>query len=200
MPFKIDTQMKGLYVISEDSITNHFFQKEKTSAGLLVKGHYKEVEAALYLSWLIRQGKTVETISAYYHTDDDLKDAPTLEKILLALEEQLDLLSEGAYSNYVAARQNQNWRAVDDYRYWQEIQDIWSEIDALRSRRYYENEIYHRPGIPRIETIGKRLVDAVMDLVWRLDNDEPGIQEQLTEALRETSDSILTKFNPEDWK
>ena len=200
MPFKIDTQMKGLYVISEDSITNHFFQKEKTSAGLLVKGHYKEVEAALYLSWLIRQRKTVETISAYYHTDDDLKDAPTLEKILPALEEQLDLLSEGAYSNYVAARQNQNWRAVDDYRYWQEIQDIWSEIDALRSRRYYENEIYHRPGIPRIETIGKRLVDAVMDLVWRLDNDEPGIQEQLTEALRKTSDSILTKFNPEDWK
>ena len=200
MPFKIDTQMKGLYVISEESITNHFFQKEKTSVGLLVKGHYKEVEAALYLSWLIRQGKTVETISAYYHTDDDLKDAPTLEKILPALEEQLDLLSEGAYSNYVAARQNQNWRAVDDYRYWQEIQDIWSEIDVLRSRRYYENEIYHRPGIPRIETIGKRLVDAVMDLVWRLDNDEPGIQEQLTEALRKTSDPILPKFNPEDWK
>ena len=95
MPFKIDTQMKGLYVISEESITNHFFQKEKTSAGLLVKDHYKEVEAALYLSWLIRQGKTVETISAYYHTDDDLKDAPTLEKILPALEKQLDLLSEG---------------------------------------------------------------------------------------------------------
>ena len=200
MPFKIDTQMKGLYVISEESITNHFFQKEKTSAGLLVKGHYKEVEAALYLSWLIRQGKTVETISAYYHTDDDLKDALTLEKILPALEEQLDLLSECAYSNYVAARQNQTWRAVDDYRYWQEIQDIWSEIDTLRSRRYYENEVYHRPGIPRIETIGKRLVDAVMDLVWRLDNNEPGVQKQLTEALRKTSDSILPKFDPEDWK
>lgn len=123
-----------------------------------------------------------------------------MEKILPALEKQLDLLSEGAYSNYVTARQNQNWQAMDDYRYWQEIQDIWSEIDALRSRRYYENEIYHRPGIPRIETIGKRLVDAVMDLVWRLDNDEPGVQEQLTEALRETSDSILPKFNPEDWK
>jgi len=200
MPFKIDTQMKGLYVISEDSITNYFFQKEKSSAGLLVKSHYKEIQAALYLSWLIRQGKTVETISAYYHTEDDLKDAPTLEKILPALEEQVDLFTEGEYQNYVTARQNQNWRAMDDYRYWQEIQDIWSEIDVLRSRRYYENEIYHRPGIPRIETIGKRLVDAVMDLVWRLDNDEPGVQEQLTEALRETSDLILPKFNPEDWK
>ena len=65
MPFKIDTQMKGLYVLSEDSITNYFFKREKTSAGLLVKGHYKEIEAALYLSWLIRQGKTYESIAAY---------------------------------------------------------------------------------------------------------------------------------------
>ena len=69
-----------------------------------MKGHYKEVEAALYLYWLIRQGKTVETISAYYHTDDDLKDAPTLEKILPTLEKQVDLFTEGEYQNYGTAR------------------------------------------------------------------------------------------------
>lgn len=60
--------------------------------------------------------------------------------------------------------------------------------------------MYHRPGIPRIETIGKRLVDEVMDLVWKLDNGDPGIQEKLAEAFQKTSDLVLPKFNPEDWE
>lgn len=200
MPFKIDTQTKGLYIVSEDSITNRFFQKEQTSAGLLVKNHYKEIEASLCLSWLIRQGKTVESISAYFHTDEDLKDAPPLEKLLPALEESIDSFTEGAYQNHITARENQDWRTMNDYRYWQEVQDIWSEIRDLRERRYYENEIHHRPGVPRIETIGKRLVDAIIDLVWKLDNDEPSVQEELTEAFRKTQDPVLSKLNPEDRK
>ena len=198
MPFKIDTQTKGLYVISEDSIINYFFQKETTSSGLLVKRHYKEIEASLYLSWFIREGKTYESIAAYWHEESDLKDAPHLEKIVPALEKQIDLLTDGAYSIFVEAHKKQDWRAMDDYRYWSEVQDIWSEIDALRSRRFYENDIYHRPGIPRIETIGKRLVDEIVDLVWKLDNGDSGIQEELTEAFRKTSDAVLPKYNPED--
>lgn len=200
MPFKIDTQTNGLYIVSENSITHRFFQKEQTTAGLLVKKHYREIEAALYCSWLIRQGKTVESISAYFHTEEDLKDAPPLEKLFPVLEENLNSFTEGEYQNHITARENQEWRSMDDYRYWQEVQDIWSEINDLRERRYYENEIHHRPGVPRIETIGKRLVDAIMDLVWKLDNDEPGIQEELTEAFRKTQDPMLPKLNPEDWK
>lgn len=186
MPIKIGTQTKGLYIISEEFITNHFFQKETTSSGLLVKDHYKEVEAALYLSWLIRQGKTIESISAYFHTDEDLKDAPTLEKILPALEEQIDLFTSGEYQNYINAHENKGWRAMDDFRYWWEVQNIWSEINTLREKRYYENKKHHHPGVPRIETIGKRLVDEIMGLVWALDNDEPGIQEKVKEAFMRT--------------
>jgi hypothetical protein len=185
-------------VISEDSLINYFFQKETTFSGLLVKRHYKEIEASLYLSWFIREGKTYESIAAYWHEESDLKDALHLEKIVPALEKQIDLLTEGAYSIFVEAHKKQDWRAMDNYRYWGELQDIWSEIDALRSRRFYENDIYHRPGIPRIETIGKRLVDEIMVLVWKLDNDEPGIQEELTEAFWKTSDAVLPKFNPDD--
>ena len=48
MPFNIDTQMKGVYVIGEDSIAHYFFQKEETSPGLLVKKHYTEIERALF--------------------------------------------------------------------------------------------------------------------------------------------------------
>lgn len=200
MPFKIDTQTKGIYIISEDAITHYFFQKEETSPGLLVKSHYKEIEGALYLSWLLREGKTVESISAYYHTEDDLKDAPPLEKILPALEKQIDLLTDGEYMKYVDAREKKDWKTIDNYRYWREIQDIWGEINALREKRYYENEIHHRPGVPRIETIGKRLVDEVMDLVWKLDNEAPGIQERVNEIVRKSDNSAIPDFNPEDWE
>jgi hypothetical protein len=41
-------------------------------------------------------------------------------------------------------------------------------------------------------------VDEIMVLVWKLDNDEPGIQEELTEAFWKTSDAVLPKFNPDD--
>ena len=70
MPFKIDTQMKGVYVISEDSIAHYFFQKEETSPGLLVKKHYTEIERALFSAWYIREGKCYESIVAYWHEEN----------------------------------------------------------------------------------------------------------------------------------
>jgi hypothetical protein len=152
MPFKIDTHTKGLYVISEDSIINYFFQKETTSSGLLVKRHYKEIEASLYLSWFIREGKTYESIAAYWHEENDLKDAPPLEKVVVAIEKHLDLFTEGEYQKCVAAHEKQDWKLMEENRYWREVQDIWSEINTLKEGRYYENEIHHRPGVPRIET------------------------------------------------
>ncbi len=116
MPFKIDTQMKGVYVISEDSITHYFFQKEETSPGLLVTKHYQEVEKALYLAWFLREGKCYESIAAYYHTDDDLKNAPHLEKVINALEKQVNLFTEGEYQKYTALREN--WKALKEIGYW----------------------------------------------------------------------------------
>lgn len=183
MPFKIDTQMKGVYVISEDSIVHYFFQKEETSPGVLVKKHYSKVEKALYAAWYIREGKCYESIAAYMHEEKDLEDAPHLEKVVAAIEKQVDLFTEGEYGKYVAGHEAQDWKLIGDNRYWREVQDIWVEINTLKEKRYYENKIHHHPGIPRIETVGKRLVDKIMDLVWRMDNDALGMQEELVEAF-----------------
>lgn len=183
MPFKIDTQTKGIFIIAEDSITHHFFSIDETSPGLLVKKHYSEVEKALYAAWFLREGKCYESIEAYWHEEKDLKDALHLETILSALEKQMDLLMDGEYGKHVAAHEKQDWKLMEENRYWREVQDIWSEINTLKEGRYYENEIHHRPGVPRIETVGKRLVDKIMDLVWRMDNDAPSVQEELAEAF-----------------
>jgi len=183
MPFRIDTQTKGIYIVSEDSISHHFFSIDETSPGLLVKKHYTEIERALYSAWFLREGKCYESIAAYMHDEKDLEDAPHLEKVVAAIEKQVDLFTEGEYGKYVAGHEAQDWKLIGDNRYWREVQDVWVEIDALKEGRYYENEIHHHPGIPRIETVGKRLVDKIMDLVWRMDNDAPGKQEELVEAF-----------------
>ncbi len=190
MPFKIDTQTKGIYIISEDSIAHHFFSIDESSPGFLVKKHYTEIERVLYAAWSLREGKCYESIAAYFHSDDDLKDAPHLEKVVAAIEKQMNLLTDGGYQKYVAAREKQDWKLMEGNRYWREVQDIWVDISALREGRYYENEIYHRPGVPRIETVGKRLVDRIMDLAWRMDNDAPGKQEELVEAFYRVNEEM----------
>ncbi len=184
MPFNIDTQTNGVFVISQDSITRFFFQSSETSKGLLVTKHYQEIQLALYCAWILREGKCYESIGAYQHESKDLKDALPLEKIVSALERQTDLLSDGAYSQYADSQRTKDWTFIDSCRYWQEIQDIWVEINALKTGRYYENELHHRPGVPRIETIGRRLVDAIVNLVWRLDSDKESIHEEMSAALR----------------
>ena len=188
-PFKIDTQLKGVFVVSEESIVHRTLNKEETSPGLLVKKHFQEVHHALYCAWIIREGKTEESIRAYFHSEEDLKDAPPLERVVAALEKQIDLLTEGNYNKYASSVGTGG--RIDDYRYSQEIYDIFSEIKDLKTRRYYENEIHHRPGVPIIETIGKRLLDEIMLMIWRMDNGAPGLQEEISEAF--------TKFNNEFW-
>ena len=190
MPFRIDTQTKGIYIVSEDSISHHFFSIDETSPALLVKKHYTEIERALYSAWFLREGKCYESIAAYMHEEKDLEDAPHLEKVIAMLEKQVELFTEGEYGKYVAGHEAQDWKLIGDNRYWREVQDIWVEIDALKEGRYYENEIHHRPGVPWIETIGKRLVDKVMDLVWRMDNDAPGKQEELVEAFYRVNEKM----------
>lgn len=184
MPFMIDTQVKGLYVIAEDSITHYFLSKSETSPGLLVKKHYDDIERALHIAWYIREGKCHESVSAYWHKEEDLEDSIHLEPLVKALEEQVDLFTEGAYRQLMTAKENGDRESEDQNRYWREIQEIWAEINALKEKRYYENEIHHRPGVPRIETVGRRLVDRIVDLVWRMDNNAPSMQEEIFEAIR----------------
>ena len=188
MPFMIDTQVKGLYVIAEDSITHYFLSKSETSCGLLVKKHYDDIERALHIAWYIREGKCHESVSAYWHKEEDLEDSIHLEPLVKALEEQVDLFTEGAYRQLMTAKENGDRESEDQNRYWREIQEIWAEINALKEKRYYENEIHHRPGVPRIETVGRRLVDRIVDLVWRMDNNAPSMQEEIFEAIRQADE------------
>ena len=172
--FTIDTSLKGSFTISEASITHHFLQKDEISKGLLVKKHFQEAELSLYCAWNLREGKCYEAICAWYHTDEDLEDAPHLKEVLHAMEEQLDKLTEGEYTAVVELLQQES-HDLGSHRHWSEIQDIWWEIKNLREGKYHGSNSPRyegRRGIPRIETTGKRLVDAIMELIWKMDNGE----------------------------
>ena len=187
--------LQGAFAITENSITKYWFKDETVSKGFLVTKHYKEVEASLWIANLLKEGKTYESITAFYHEESDLKDAPHLAQCLDPLEHQLNLMTDGEYEVVVTVLQDDkhSWRDLDDHEYWGEIQDIWLEIKNLRDGRYYENEIFHRPGIPRIQTTGDRLVEKIMDLVWKMDNDLPNMWyiDEETRAKMEAFDSMI---------
>ena len=183
-----NTDGHTLKILAEDSITHYFLSKSETSPGLLVKKHYDDIERALHIAWYIREGKCHESVSAYWHKEEDLEDSIHLEPLVKALEEQVNLLTEGVYEQYVASQEHLSWEFMQENRYWQEVQEVWAEINALKEKRYYENEIHHRPGVPRIETVGRRLVDRIVDLVWRMDNNAPSMQEEIFEAIRQADE------------
>ena len=113
-----------------------------------------------------------EAISAWHHTEDDLKDAPLLSRVLDTLDEQLNKLTGNEYAKVVNLLQQED-SDFGSHKYWSEIQDVWWETKGLREGKYHENDSPRyegRRGIPRIETVGKRLVDAVMVLIWAMDN------------------------------
>jgi hypothetical protein len=64
------------------------------------------------------------------------------------------------------------------------MENVFMLINDLRVGRYNEKTSHRR--IPLIETIGRKLVDSIMDLVWHLDNEESSAQEEV--------DAALTKF------
>ena len=72
-------------------------------------------------------------------------------------------------------------RTITAYHFWHEIQNIFLFIKSLRDGRYYEKR--HYPAAPRIEVTGGKLVDSIMDLVWRLDNENDSNQTEVDEAM-----------------
>ena len=202
--FTIDTSMNGEYTVSEDSITHTSISGTQISKGLLVKSHFQEAELSLYTAWVLREGKCYEAIAAWYHKEEDLKDAPHLEKVLHAMEEQLDRLTDGEYSKYATAKD-----AGEDnlsFKYWSDLQDIYFYIHDLYEGKYvgsgslrYEG----RRGIPRIETTGRKLVDAIVGLIWKMDNNSASAEEEMAEAMNrfvKMTENLMPDFNPEDWE
>ena len=97
----IISTLQGVFAITENSITKYWFKDETISKGLLVAKHYKEVEASLWIATLLKEGKTYESITAFYHEESDLKDAPHLAQCLDPLENQLNLMTDGEYDAVV---------------------------------------------------------------------------------------------------
>lgn len=196
--FTIDTSMNGEYNISEDRITHTSISGTQISKGLLVKRHFKEAELSLYTAWVLREGKCYEAIAAWYHKEEDLKDAPHLEKVLHAMEEQLDRLTDGEYSKYATAKD-----AGEDnlsFKYWSDLQDIYFFIHDLYEGKYHGSGSLRyegRCGIPRIETTGRKLVDAIVELIWKMDNNSASAEEEMAEAM-ERFEEMIPNINPED--
>ncbi len=202
--FTIDTSMNGEYSVSEDSITHTSISGTQISKGLLVKSHFQEAELSLYTAWVLREGKCYEAIAAWYHKEEDLKDAPHLEKVLHAMEEQLDRLTDGEYSKYATAKD-----AGEDnlsFKYWSDLQDIYFFIHDLYEGKYHGSGSLRyegRRGIPRIETTGRKLVDAIVELIWKMDNNSASAEEEMAEAMNqfeEMTENLVPDFNPEDWE
>ena len=77
-------------------------------------------------------------------------------------------------------------------------------IKKLREGKYHGSDSPRyegRRGIPRIETVGKRLVDAIVALIWKMDNvgdDGSDGNDECDEAMsrfEHMADSLL----PEEW-
>lgn len=198
--FTIDTSINGIYIISEDRITRQSRQGEQISKGLLVKNHFQDARLALYTAWVLREGKCYEAKTAWYHTEEELKDLPNLEKVLNAMEIQLDKLTDGEYGSTVEMLKQEH-PSLDGHRYWSEIQNIWREIKCLREGKYHGSKspkYEGRRGIPRIETTGGRLVDAIMDLVWKMDNGAAAEEEDGMAAFWKSTEELMPKDWPED--
>ena len=162
MGFIIETVQHGYYVISESSITHYDGSRVITSLGHHIRGHFTNVRNCLMIAALIKDGKTYESVEAFYHKEEMLKTAPHLTECLDALDKQLDKMTDGGYGAVVKIVESGSHN-FSGHRYWGEMQDVWLILKALRTGKY-DRKI-------GITTLGQRLSDAIMDLVWKLDND-----------------------------
>ena len=165
MTLQISTDWNGTYTVCEDSITRYNLKGRQVSPGLLVKEHYTQVQEILHLLTLLERGKCYESMEPYWHDEAEYEGVLHLSEILTKLDEQFALLKLPE-------------------KYQSGLYEIEYLMKTLREGRYYENKIHHHPGIPRIETLGKRLMDASIDMIWRMDNKSPSKQEDIAESYR----------------
>ena len=189
------------FEITGESITRYGLKSEETSPGNLVKDHFEAVFGVLYLTHLLKDSEVKESIAMYWMGDEEKKkyeEAPTLEKVLDALEKQISILTDGAYDAYYEDCRKRHDGEIErggnfaHLPYEMKMQDIFWDILDLREGRYHRsgNPRYEgRRGIPKIETIGERLYAELLDLIWRMDHGE-GYQ---------TPEEIEARKRDEEW-
>lgn len=180
--YTLQTGYAGLYIITPDSITHRTIRGTEESKGLLVRNYYKSVVTALKITEFMSEDNVYESVADFWHEEDELEKAPHLDTVLAALEEQLNIITCGVYKT--AADDD---HSHDRSKYADELRHIAWEINSLKAGRYYEADnprFGHQRGIPRISTVGKKLCDRIMELVWKMDNNAPNRLEEIAEAVR----------------
>ena len=182
MGFTVTTSYQGLFVVTEQSVRRFDQKGESESCGFLVRKHYDEVRKTLQVANILKEGKVFESRAGYFPDPDD----PPLEMLrrlvvcLDALERLLSQATDGEYESAVAVlnRQDASHTELNEHKYWGEIQDIYWHIKELREGKYHESDDLRytgRRGIPKISTTGRRLVDKIMDMFWKMDGDFPNM-------------------------
>ena len=157
------------------------------SNGYLTMPHHFEVRRVISLAKLLKDSKTQESVGAYWVEDpDDLKNAPPMRFCLDELERGIMEMLDGEYdimfSRSYGLVYGESDSSKPDYEAeqsfesthncWMELQNIVNYFVELREGRYYEtdNPRYEgRRGIPRIETTGERIYNALLDFIWKID-------------------------------
>ena len=182
------------FEINNERIIRYGRRSTQESCGLLVKNHYQEVAGILYIIHLLKDGKTKESIAAFYIGEKEQKEyekAPTLAKCLDALKRQLSLLMDGAYDAYYddchKRHDGESSSERFDLPYEMEMQDIfWHMLDLQEGKVYKSGNIKYegKRGIPKIETTGERLYAEALNLFWKMDNGPDYISPEEQEARR----------------
>lgn len=175
-PFKITTSKNGSFRVSESSIAHYLQNTKDVSKGFLVSRHFTAVQRALFTAYFLADGKCYESLA---DKGFDSQEAPKLNDILDTMEWQINSFTNGKYKEFVESYDAH--RTITAYHYWHEIQNIFLFIKALRDGRYFEK--LHYRSFPSIEVTGGKLVDSIMDLVWRLDNEDDSNQAEVDEAM-----------------
>ena len=65
MGFVAETSYNGIYAITKESITRYDRKGESESQGLLVRKHYDEIQNALLVAGIMKEGSTLLNSSCY---------------------------------------------------------------------------------------------------------------------------------------
>lgn len=174
--FKIITSKNGSFRVTDTSIAHYLQNTKEVSKGFLVSNHFSAVQRALFTAYFLADGRCYESIA---DRGLDPQEAPKLNDVLDTMEWQINSFTNGKYKEY--SESYDAHRTITAYHYWHEIQNIFLFIKSLRDGKYYEKR--HYAAAPRIEVTGGKLVDSIMDLVWRLDNENDSNQTEVDEAM-----------------
>ena len=180
MEFQYQTDKYGLFTVSEQGISRFFFEQSFSSQGLVVKKYFSDVEAAFYTAGYLRERKILEAYS--YEELEELSSTEglrALKDVIKDLETQMNRFTQREWKRvarlfYEMVRYNVRGNAQDlaSHHYLTEYKNLWLLIQQLKDGKYNENSQFKSRGYASISTMGNRLTEDMLYLLWRLDGGE----------------------------